>query len=40
MAQAKRGRRSKELKFKIALEAIQGEKTVTQIAEEHGIHPN
>jgi len=40
MAQAKRGKRSKDLKFKVAIEAIQGKKTVTQIAEEHGIHPN
>jgi len=32
----KRIRRSKELKFKVALEAIRGEKQLAQIAEEGG----
>jgi transposase-like protein len=35
----KRVRRSKELKFKVALEAIRGEKQLAQIAEEHHVHP-
>ena len=35
----KRVRRSKELKFKIALEAIRGEKQLSQIAEEYHVHP-
>ena len=40
MAQAKKGRRSKELKFKAALEAFGGDKTIVQIAEKYGVHPN
>jgi transposase-like protein len=35
----KRVRRSKELKFKVALEAIRGEKQLAQIAEEYHVHP-
>jgi len=35
----KRIRRSKELKFKVALEAIRGEKQLAQIAEEYQVHP-
>jgi transposase-like protein len=35
----KRVRRSKELKFKVALEAIRGEKQLSQIAEEYHVHP-
>ena len=35
----KRIRRSKELKFKVALEAIRGEKQLAQIAEEYHVHP-
>ena len=27
-------------KAKVALEAVKGEKTITQIASEYGIHPN
>ena len=40
MPQAKRGRRSNELKFKVALEAIREEKTIAKIAETYGVHPN
>ena len=40
MGQAKRGRRSKDLKFKVALEAIKSEKTIAEIADFHGVHPN
>ena len=29
-----------EFKAKVALEAIKGQKTVNEIASEHGIHPN
>ena len=32
-------RRSKELKFRVALEAIRGEKQLAQIAEEYQVHP-
>jgi transposase-like protein len=35
----KRVQRSKELKFKVALEAIRGEKQLAQIAEEYHVHP-
>jgi len=36
---SKRIRRSKELKFKIAIEAIRGEKQVSEIAQEYHVHP-
>ncbi len=35
-----RRRHSPEFKAKVALEAIKGQKTVNEIASEHGIHPN
>jgi transposase-like protein len=35
----KRVRRSKELKFKVALDAIRSEKQLAQIAEEYHVHP-
>jgi transposase-like protein len=40
MGECKRGRWSKEQKFKIALAAIQGDKTIAQLAEEFHVHPN
>jgi putative transposase len=36
----KRNRYSAELKAKVALEAIRGQKTVNQIASEYDVHPN
>lgn len=36
----KRMKRSKELKFKVALEAIKGDKQLSQIAAEYNVHPN
>lgn len=36
----KRSRYSGELKAKVALEAIRGQKTVNQIASEYEVHPN
>ena len=36
----KRSRYSSELKAKVALEAIRGQKTVNQIASEYDVHPN
>ena len=27
-------------KFQVALEAIRGDKTINQVASEHGLHPN
>ncbi len=34
-----RKRHSAELKAKVALEAIKGQKTVNEIASEYGVHP-
>jgi len=36
----KRRRHSKQFKFKVALEASQGLKTLNEIASEHNLHPN
>jgi transposase-like protein len=35
----KRTRRTKELKFKVSLEAIRGEKQLSEIAAEYHVHP-
>lgn len=35
----KRRRHSNEFKFKIALEAVKGVKTVSQLAAEYNVHP-
>ena len=35
----KRRQYSNDFKFKIALEAVKGVKTVSQIASEHNLHP-
>jgi putative transposase len=35
----KRRQYSNDFKFKIALEAVKGAKTVSQIAAEHNLHP-
>lgn len=36
----KRKRHSKDFKAKVALEAIKGQRTVTELAQEYGVHPN
>lgn len=36
----KRKNYSAKYKFQVALEAVKGQKTVSQLASEHGIHPN
>ena len=36
----KRRSYSKEFKARVALEAIKGQKTVSEIASEYGVHPN
>lgn len=36
----KRSRHSAELKAKVALEAIRGQKTVNEIASQYDVHPN
>ena len=33
-------RRTKEFKFKVAIEAIKGNKTVSELAAEFSVHPN
>lgn len=35
----KRTRRTKELKFKVALEAVKGQKQINEIAKEYDVHP-
>ena len=37
---SKRNSYDKNFKAKIALEALKGERTIAEIASEHGIHPN
>lgn len=37
---SKRRRFSAEFKAKVALEAIEGELTVSELAVKHGVHPN
>ena len=39
MSKKRKVRKSKEIKFKVALEAIKGSKTVPQIAKEYNVHP-
>ena len=36
----KRIRRTKDFKFKVAIEAIKGNKTVSELAAEFSVHPN
>jgi len=36
---AKKTHRDKEFKFKVAIEAIKGEKQITELASEFGVHP-
>lgn len=36
----KRKRFSKDFKAKVALEAIKGQRTVVELAQEYGVHPN
>ena len=36
----KRRRHSNQFKFKVALEAAKGLKTINEIASEHNLHPN
>ena len=37
---ANRRRHSAEFKFQVAVEALQGQKTVNELASEHQVHPN
>lgn len=37
---SKRRRFSAEFKAKVALEAMRGERTVSELAAKHGVHPN
>jgi putative transposase len=36
----KRKQYSSQFKFKVALEAAKGKKTINEIASEHSVHPN
>jgi transposase-like protein len=36
----KRRRYSGDFKFRVALEAVKGQKTLNELASEHGVHPN
>ena len=36
----KRRKHSAEFKFRVALEALEGSKTISQLSREHGLHPN
>jgi len=36
----KRRRYSTDFKFRVALEAAKGQKTVNELASEHGVHPS
>lgn len=36
---ARRMKRDKDFKFKIALEAVKGEKQIAEIAKEYNVHP-
>ncbi len=40
MMAKKRRRHSAEFKFRIALEAPEGSKTMSQMSSEHALHPN
>jgi transposase-like protein len=40
MAERQRQRRSKEFKFKVALEALRNDKQINEIAAEYSVHPN
>lgn len=36
----KKNHYSKEFKAKVAIEAVRGEKTIQELAQIHGVHPN
>jgi putative transposase len=36
----KRKRYGADFKFRVALEAVKGQKTLNELASEHGVHPN
>ena len=40
MSKSKRKRYSAEFKSKVALEAIRGEQTLSELASRHNLHPN
>lgn len=40
MSKTKRNRYSIEFKAKVALEAIKGEQTITELGSRYGLHPN
>ena len=40
MASMKRKQYEAAFKARVALEAVKGEKTISQVASEYGVHPN
>jgi transposase len=40
MSKTKRNRYSAEFKAKVALEAIKGERTISELGTRYGLHPN
>lgn len=40
MSESKRNVFTATQKLKVALEAVKGTKTINEIAQEHGVHPN
>jgi transposase-like protein len=40
MTQIRKGRRSNEFKLKVALDALRGDKSLSELAEIHGVHAN
>jgi transposase-like protein len=40
MSERQRQRRTKEFKFKVALEALKNDKQINEIAAEYSVHPN
>ena len=40
MMTKKRNRYSAQFKFQVALDAARGQKTINELASEHGLHPN
>ena len=40
MSKIRKGRPSKEFMFKVALDAVRGERSISELTEIHGVHAN